>query len=98
MDAKTSAAIKAALSEDDAAKVIAAPGAANTAPGVGAVIRNPATGDVAIFVSQYDETYWRVVTVADRTWTEFDNLDGWDVLHTAGPAEDTEADVEGDAE
>jgi hypothetical protein len=46
-------------------------------------VRNPTNGDVALFVRQYAETYWRVYSTDDRTWTEFEPLVGWDVLHEA---------------
>ncbi len=83
MDATTQNVIKANLSDEDAAKVIAALEAAATEPGVGTVVRNPTNGDVALFVRQYAETYWRVYSTDDRTWTEFEPLVGWDVLHEA---------------
>ena len=83
MDATTQTVIKANLSDEDAAKVIAALEAAATEPGVGTVVRNPTNGDVALFVRQYAETYWRVYSTDDRTWTEFEPLVGWDVLHEA---------------
>ena len=81
MDAKVDAVIRAELTEEDAAKVIAAIEAVTTDPGVGTVLRDPATGDVAVFVRQYEETYWRVRSTDDRTWTLFEPLVGWDVLH-----------------
>ena len=84
MDAKIEAVINSAgLSEEDAAKVIAALEAVATAPGVGTVLRNPATGDVATYVREYGETYWRVRATNDRTWTEFEPIVGWDVLYDA---------------
>jgi hypothetical protein len=83
MDATTQDVIRATLSDEDAAKVIAALEAAAVEAGVGTVVRNPANGDTAVFVRQYAETYWRVVSVDDRTWTEFEPLVGWDVLHQA---------------
>ena len=52
-----------------------------TQPALGTVAYNPATADVATFVSQYNESYWRVVAADDRTWTEFSPLVGWDVLY-----------------
>jgi hypothetical protein len=82
MDAATQNVIKANLSEEDAAKVIEALEAVATEPGVGTVLRN-ANGDVALFVRQYAETYWRVVSTDDRTWIETEPLVGWDVLHEA---------------
>jgi hypothetical protein len=93
MDAATQNVIKANLSDEDAAKVIAALDAVATEPGVGTVVRNPATGDVALFVRQYAETYWRVVSVDDRTWTEFEPLVGWDVLHEAAAVVTTPGDA-----
>lgn len=84
MDAVTVAALKTAgLSEDDQAKVIAALEAVITDHGVGTVLRNPATGDVAVFVRQYAETYWRIYATDDRTWIEQQPLVGWDVLFDA---------------
>jgi hypothetical protein len=83
MDATTQDVIRATLSDEDAAKVIAALEAVAVDAGVGTVLHNPATGDVALLVRQYAETYWRVVSVDDRTWTEFEPLVGWDVLHQA---------------
>jgi hypothetical protein len=81
MDAKTLAAVQAAeLSPEDQAKVIAALEAVAVEAGVGTVIRNPATGDVALRVRQYAETYWRVYATDDRTWIE-QEIVGWDVLH-----------------
>ena len=81
MDAKIDAVIRAELSEEDAAKVIAALESVTTDPGVGTVFRNPATGDVALVVRQYAETYYRVYSPDDRTWIEREPLVGWDVLH-----------------
>jgi hypothetical protein len=75
--------IKANLSDDDAAKVIAALEAVAVERGVGTVLHNPATGDVALRVRQYAETYWRVYSTDDRTWIETTNLAGWGVLHTS---------------
>jgi hypothetical protein len=86
MDAKVDAVIRAELTEEDAAKVIAAIDAVTTDPGVGTVLRDPATGDVAVFVRQYEETYYRVYSTDDRTWTEFEPLVGWDVLHEEAAA------------
>ena len=82
MDSTTKAVISGELSEEDAARVIAALEAVTTDPGVGTVLRNPATGDTAVYVRQYNETYWRVRTTDDRTWTEFEPIVGWDVLYT----------------
>ena len=83
MDAKTVEVINATLSPEDAAKVVAALDAVAVEPGVGTVLRHPNSGDVATFVRQYEETYYRVVSTDDRTWTEFEPLVGWDVLHEA---------------
>jgi hypothetical protein len=83
MDAKTLEVINANLSPEDAAKVVAALESATTDPGVGTVLRDPATGDVAVFVRQYAETYWRVYSTDDRTWTLFEPIVGWDVLFDA---------------
>lgn len=52
-------------------------------PAPGTVLRDPATGDVAVRVHQYAETYWRVRATDDRTWTLFEPLVGWDVLYDA---------------
>jgi hypothetical protein len=83
MDAKSLAAVQAAeLSPEDQAKVIAALEAVAVEQGVGTVLHNPATGDVALRVRQYDEVYWRVYATDDRTWIE-PELVGWDVLHEA---------------
>jgi len=83
MDPVTLDVIRTTLSEEDAAKVIAALEAVTTTPGVGTVLRNPATGDIATYVREYGETYWRVRATNDRTWTEFEPLVGWDVLYDA---------------
>jgi hypothetical protein len=82
MDAKTVEVINANLSEEDAAKVVAALEAAAVEDGVGTVLHNPATGDVALRVRQYGETYYRVVSQDDRAWVET-QIAGWDVLHEA---------------
>lgn len=82
MDAKIDAVLRAELTEEDAAKVIAALEAVTTDPGVGTVLRNPSTGDVAVYVRHYEETYYRVYSPDDRTWTEFEPLVGWDTLHS----------------
>jgi hypothetical protein len=81
MDAKIDAVLRAELSEEDAAKVIAALESVTTDPGVGTVLHNPATGDVALYVRQYGETYFRIYSPDDRTWIETEPLVGWDVLH-----------------
>jgi hypothetical protein len=84
MDPVTLDVIKSAgLSEEDTAKVIAALEAVTTTPGVGTVLRNPATGDVATYVREYGETYWRVRATNDRTWIETQPIVGWDTLYDA---------------
>ncbi len=93
MDAKIVAALAAAeLSPEDQAKVIAALEAAAVEQGVGTVLHNPATGDVAVRVRQYAETYWRVYATDDRTWIE-QELVGWDVLHEAAAVATTPGDA-----
>lgn len=87
MDAKIEAVLRAELSEEDQAKVIAALEAVTTDPPVGTVLRNPATGDVAVYVRQYAETYWRVVSPDDRNWIETEPLVGWDGLFKPEPVE-----------
>ena len=82
MDAATQNVIKATLTDEEAAKVIAALEAAAVEDGVGTVLHNTATGDVAVRVRQYAETYWRVYSTDDRTWIE-PEIVGWDVLHEA---------------
>jgi hypothetical protein len=83
MDAKIEAALAGAdLDEETTAKVLAALEAVAVEQGVGTVLHNPATGDVALFVGQYAETYWRVYSTDDRTWIE-QEIVGWDVLHEA---------------
>jgi putative photosynthetic complex assembly protein len=57
------------------------------------VLRDPATGDTAVCVRQYGKTYWRVRSTDDRTWTVFEPIVGWDVLHE----EDAVATTPGDA-
>lgn len=94
MDAKIDAVLRAELSEEDAAKVIAALEAVTTDPGVGTVLHNPATGDVALYVRQYEETYYRVYSPDDRTWIETEPLVGWDVLHEEAGAVTLEAAVD----
>ena len=94
MDPTIKAVLNSELSEEDAAKVVAALEALTTDPGLGTVLRNPATGDVAVFVRQYAETYWRVRSTDDRTWTEFEPLVGWDVLHEEAAAATLEAAVD----
>jgi hypothetical protein len=98
MDAKIVAALAAAeLSPEDQAKVIAALEAAAVEQGVGTVLHNPATGDVAVRVRQYAETYWRVYATDDRTWIE-QELVGWDVLHEAAAVATTPGDAAVDPE
>ncbi len=102
MDAKIEAALAGAdLDEETTAKVIAALEAVAVDAGVGTVLHNPATGDVALLVRQYDEVYWRVYATDDRTWIE-PELVGWDVLHEAAavvttPGEAAVDPVEADA-
>jgi hypothetical protein len=102
MDANIKAALVAAeLDEETTEKVLAALEAVAVEQGVGTVLRNPATGDVALFVGQYAETYWRVYSTDDRTWIE-PELVGWDVLHEAAavvttPGEAAVDPVEADA-
>jgi hypothetical protein len=94
MDAKIEAALAAAdLSPEDTAKVVAALEAVTTDPGVGTVLREPATGNVAVFVRQYAETYWRVYSTDDRTWTLFEPIVGWDVLFDAPAVVSTPGDA-----
>ena len=80
MDPKIEAVLNAELSEEDAARVKAALDAVTSDPAVGTVLRNPATGDVAVRVHQYAEFYWRIYATDDRTWIERDPLVGWDNL------------------
>ncbi len=84
MDSKTIEAVAAdsGLSAKTVQKVIDSLEAVVISPVPGTIIRNPATGDVAIRVHQYAETYWRVASTDDRTWIE-QELVGWDVLHEA---------------
>jgi hypothetical protein len=93
MDATTQDVIRETLSEEDAAKVIEALEAVVTEPGVGTVLRDPATGDTAVCVRQYAETYWRVRSTDDRTWTVFEPLVGWDVLHEEAAVASTPGDA-----
>jgi hypothetical protein len=93
MDAATQDVIKANLSDEDAAKVIAALEAVAVEAGVGTVLHNPATGDVALRVRQYAETYWRVVSLDDRKWVETEPLAGWDVLHEEAAVATTPGDA-----
>jgi hypothetical protein len=83
VDDKMQAVITAELAPEDAARVLAALEAVTTDPGVGTVLHNPATGDVALRVGQYGEFYWRIYATDDRTWIEKEPLVGWDVLHKA---------------
>jgi hypothetical protein len=94
MDAKIEAALAAAdIDPETTAKVIATLESVAAEPGVGTVVRNPANGDTAVFVRQYAETYWRVVSVDDRAWTVFEPLVGWDVLHEAAAVATTPGDA-----
>lgn len=99
MDAKTIEAIAAesGLTKDEVTKVVDALEGLQTDPAVGAIRHNPATGDVAIFVRQYGETYWRAVSPDDRNWVE-QELVGWDVLVDPAKAETLtpEAPVDGE--
>jgi hypothetical protein len=98
MDAKIEAALAAAdLDKETTDKVIAALEEVTTDPGVGTVHRNPATGDVAVYVRQYAETYWRVYATDDRTWIE-PELVGWDVLHEAAAVATTPGEAAVDPE
>jgi hypothetical protein len=98
MDANIKAALVAAeLDEETTAKVLAALEAVAVEQGVGTVLRNPATGDVALFVGQYAEKYWRVYSTDDRTWIE-PELVGWDVLHEAAAVATTPGDAAVDPE
>jgi hypothetical protein len=78
--------------KEEVAKVVEALEALQTDPSVGEVRHNPATGDVAVFVRQYAETYWSVVSVDDRHWVETDVV-GWDVLVNPAKAEASPAKV-----
>jgi hypothetical protein len=80
------AVVAAGFTKADLPKVMEALAEATTDPAVGQVIRNPATGDVAVRVHQYAETYWRVTSTDDRSWIEAD-LVGWDVLLDPAKAE-----------
>jgi hypothetical protein len=80
------AVVAAGFTKADLPKVMEALAAATSDPAVGQVIRNPATGDVALRVHQYAETYWRVYSTDDRTWIEAELL-GWDVLLDPAKAE-----------
>jgi hypothetical protein len=83
MDATIEAVLNSELSPEDAAKVKAALEAVAVEPGIGTVLRHPNSGDVALHVRQYDQTYWRIYSTDDRTWIETEPLVGWDVLHEA---------------
>lgn len=86
VDDKMQAVITAELAPEDAARVLAALEAVTTDPGVGTVLHNPSTGDVALRVGQYAEFYWRIYSPDDRTWIEKEPLVGWDVLCDAPAA------------
>lgn len=73
------AVVAAGFTKDDLPAVMEALAAATSDPAVGQVIRNPATGDIAVRVHQYAEMYWRVTSTDDRSWIEAELL-GWDVL------------------
>jgi hypothetical protein len=74
------AVVAAGFTKADLPKVMEALAEATADPPVGHVVRNPATGDVAVRVRQYTEVYWRVTSKDDRSWIET-SLVGWDVLH-----------------
>jgi hypothetical protein len=94
MDAKIAEALAAAdIDPETTAKVISALEAVAVEPGVGTVLRNPENGDTALFVRQYAETYYRVYSTDDRTWTVFEPLVGWDVLHEAAAVATTPGDA-----
>jgi hypothetical protein len=82
MDAKTIEAVAAesGITKDEVSKVIQSLESLTEDPKVGTVVRNPDTGDVAIFVRQYTQTYWRVVSSDDRSWVETEPRLGWDAL------------------
>ena len=80
------AVVAAGFTKDDLPAVMEALAAATSDPAVGQVIRNPATGDIAVRVHQYTEMYWRVTSKDDRSWVETD-LVGWDVLLDPAKAE-----------
>jgi hypothetical protein len=80
------AVVAAGFTKADLPKVMEALAEATSDPAVGQVIRNPATGDVAVRVHQYAEMYWRVTSKDDRSWIETDLL-GWDVLLDPAKAE-----------
>jgi hypothetical protein len=80
------AVVAAGFTKADLPKVMEALADATTDPAVGTILRNPATGDVAVRVHQYTEMYWRVTSTDDRSWVEAELL-GWDVLHDPAKAE-----------
>ncbi len=80
------AVVAAGFTKDDLPAVMEALAAATSDPAVGQVVRNPATGDIAVRVHQYTEMYWRVTSTDDRTWIE-QELVGWDVLLDPAKAE-----------
>jgi hypothetical protein len=80
------AVVAAGFTKADLPAVMEALAAATSDPAVGQVIRNPATGDIAVRVHQYTEMYWRVTSKDDRSWIETD-LVGWDVLLDPAKAE-----------
>lgn len=75
----TAVAKQSGVTKDEVTKVLEALETLTVDPAVGTVAHNPATGDVAVFVRQYAETYWRVTSPDDRSWVEA-KLVGWDVL------------------
>jgi hypothetical protein len=86
MDDKTVAAVDAVLpdySTDQVREVLGALAQIQSDPEVGMVLRDPASGAVALRVSEYGQVYWRVVDLRDKSWIETEPLVGWDVLHEA---------------
>lgn len=52
---------------------------------IGTVLRNPATGDTAVLVEEYDTQFWRVTPLYGPVWVEMAAIEGWDVLHDGTP-------------
>jgi hypothetical protein len=88
MNKQTVAAVakESGVTKDEVTKVLEALEAVTVEPAVGTIVRNPATGDAAIYVRQYAKTYWRVTSPDDRSWIEAELL-GWDVLLDPAKAE-----------
>jgi hypothetical protein len=99
MNKQTVAAVakESGVTKDEVTKVLEALEAVTVEPAVGTIVRNPATGDVAVYVRQYAETYWRVYATDDRTWIE-PELVGWDVLHEAAAVATTPGEAAVDPE